>query len=172
MILERLKYVKAIFLDVDGVLTDGSIFVNEAGEQLRTFNVKDGYAIQLAIKKEILICIITGGKSEGVLRRFEGLGVREIHMGISDKLGVMDAILKKYQIKAEEVLFIGDDIPDLACMQSVGIAVAPQDAVEEIKAISHYISSREGGRGVVRDVVEKVMKLQNKWNTDFSVKSV
>jgi len=172
MILERLKYVKAIFLDVDGVLTDGSIFVNEAGEQLRTFNVKDGYAIQLAIKKEIQICIITGGRSEGVLKRFQGLGVKEIHMGISDKLTVMEFILDKYQINKREALFIGDDIPDLACMKSVGIAAAPQDAVEEIKAISHYISSKEGGRGVVRDVVEKVLKLQNKWNADFSVKSV
>lgn len=172
MILKRLKYVKAIFLDVDGVLTDGSIFVNEVGEQLRTFNVKDGYAIQLAIKKGIKICVITGGKSEGVLRRFEGLGVEDIHMGITDKLAILEAMLERYQINKEEVLFIGDDMPDLACMQYVGIAAAPQDAVEEIKAISHYISSKEGGRGVVRDVVEKVLKLQNKWGADFSVKSV
>lgn len=172
MIYSTLKNVKCIVLDVDGVLTSGSILVNELGEQLRTFNVKDGYAIQYAVKQGLLVFVITGAKSQGVLKRFHGLHVQEVHLGISDKWTLLARLLEQYSLQLEEVAFIGDDMPDYVCMQKVGVAIAPADAVEDIKVISHYVSSKKGGDGVVREVLEKVLKLQEKWHPDVLIKSI
>lgn len=172
MILEQFRNCKAVFLDVDGVLTNSTVLVNENGEQWRTFNIKDGYAIQLAIKKNILVFIITGGRSIGIVKRFESLGVSEIHLGVADKLALVRTLLDRYNIAKSDAIFIGDDMPDYECMQHVGIAVAPRDAVEEIKAISHYVSGKEGGKGVVRDVLEKVLKLQDLWQHEHAIKSI
>src|SRR5690606_18995924 len=172
MFLTRLKRVKYIFLDVDGVLTNGQILVTETGEQLRTFHVKDGYAIQYAVRAGLFIFIITGGRSLGVQKRFEALGVTEIHLGISDKAAVLEKLRGKYNFQAHECLFIGDDMPDYTCMREVGVAVCPADAVEEIKAICHYVSTKRGGEGVVRDILEKIIKLQGNWHPDTHIKSI
>lgn len=172
MIYTQLKSVKCVVLDVDGVLTNGNILVTEEGNQLRTFNVKDGYAIQYAIKQGIDIFVITGAKSEGVKIRLDGLGVKETFLGISDKITVLKSLLESHNYKMEDILFIGDDIPDYECMQHVGVAVAPADAVEDIKRISHYVSKIKGGEGVVREIVEKMLRLQNKWHVDVLTTSI
>jgi len=171
MIFDNLKKVKAFVLDVDGVLTDGRVLVNESGHQMRTFNIKDGYVMQLAVKRDYPIIIITGGNSTGVVKRLAGLGIQEIHSGIANKIEKLKDILISYELTFDDILYMGDDIPDLECMQLAGLAACPADAVEEIKAICHYISPKSGGHGAVRDVVEKVMKIQGKWQVDTTVKS-
>jgi len=171
-ILEKFKKIKAFIFDVDGVLTNGEILVTENGEQLRTFYIKDGYALQLAVKQNYPIAVITGGKSQGVKLRLQGLGINDVFINISDKISTLNNWIQKQGLTNDEVLFMGDDIPDLAAMQSVGFAVCPADATEDIKAISLYISPYNGGRGAVRDVLEKALRLQNKWNQDTTVKSI
>lgn len=172
MIYTKLKNVKCVVLDVDGVLTNGDILVMEDGSQLRTFNVKDGYAIQYAIKQGVDIFVITGAKSQGVKMRFEGLGVKETFIGISDKWTLLAELLDKYGYSAEDVLFVGDDMPDYLCMQRAGVAVAPADAVEDIKRVSDYVSKLKGGEGMVRDILEKMLRLQGKWHNDVLTTSV
>lgn len=172
MIYSTLKNTKCVVLDVDGVLTNGEILVNEQGEQLRTFNVKDGYAIQYAAKQGLLIFVITGGRSQGVLKRMEGLRVPEVHLGVSDKLSLLQDLANRYDLLFEDIAFIGDDMPDYICMQQVGVAISPADAVEDIKKISHYVSARKGGDGVVREILEKILRLQEKWHTDVLIQSI
>lgn len=172
MIYSTLKNIKCVVLDVDGVLTNGEILVNESGDQLRTFNVKDGYAIQYAVKQGLLIFVITGGRSRGVLSRMEGLRVQEIHLGVSDKLGLLQDLASRYELSFADIAFIGDDMPDYTCMQQVGAGIAPADAVEDIKKISHYVSSKKGGEGVVREIIEKILRLQDKWHSDVFIKSI
>jgi len=163
MFLQKLKSITALIFDVDGVLTDGSIIASDSGEFLRTFNIKDGYALQLAVKRGFLVAVISGGRGEAMQKRFEGLGITEIFLGVSDKVEIYKALLQKYRITAEQVLYMGDDIPDLKVMQLVGLPTCPADAVPEIREISQYISAHEGGRTAVRDVIEKVLKVQQKW---------
>ncbi|MGJ1419244.1 KdsC family phosphatase [Sphingobacterium spiritivorum] len=172
MILQELARLKAIVIDVDGVLTDGTVQVDEHGEQLRTFNVKDGYAMHLAMSKGLQIIVISGGRNAGVQRRLEGLGIQEIHLGVADKLTLLQDITQRFRIELPDVMFIGDDMPDHKCMKAVGVAACPADAVEEIKQISHYVSGLGGGKGVVRELIEKTLKLQDKWYDDMNVKSV
>lgn len=163
MFLQKLKYITTLIFDVDGVLTNGDILASDSGEFLRTFNIKDGYALQLAVKRGYLICIISGGKGLAMQRRFEGLGITEIFLGVSDKVDVFNSLLTKHNITANEVLYMGDDIPDLKVMQLAGLPTCPSDAVPEIKAISEYISPYSGGKTAVRDIIEKVLKVQQKW---------
>lgn len=163
MFLEKLKSIKAFIFDVDGVLTDGIVHVTEAGDQLRQFNIKDGYALQLAVKRGFKIAIITGGKSAGVMLRLKGLGITDVFMQVDSKVEVYNQFLSDNQLVAKDVLYMGDDIPDLPVMKVAGLPVCPQDAAEEIKAISIYISPVNGGKGCVRDIIEKVLKIQNKW---------
>ncbi|WP_164112838.1 MULTISPECIES: KdsC family phosphatase [Sphingobacterium] len=172
MIYSTLKNIKCVVLDVDGVLTNGEILVTESGDQLRTFNVKDGYAIQYATQQGLLIFVITGGRSQGVLSRLEGLRVSEIHLGVSDKLGLLQDLAIHYGLSFTEIAFIGDDMPDYTCMQQVSAAIAPADAVEDIKKLSHYVSSKKGGEGVVREIIEKILRLQDKWHSDVFIKSI
>lgn len=163
MFLEKLKHIKAILLDVDGVLTNGNLLLTESGEQLRQFNIKDGYALQLAVKRGIKIAALSGARSKGVEHRLRGLGIQDVFLGLDSKIEVYKNYLAQHNLATEEVLFVGDDMPDLQVMTMVGLAVCPADAVEEIKAISHYISPKNGGEGCVRDIVEKVLKIQNLW---------
>ena len=163
MFLEKLKFIKAFVFDVDGVLTDGSILVTENGEQLRQFNIKDGYALQLAVKRGYKIAIISGGRSNGVKIRLQGLGITDIFLGVNSKIDNYSTFLLKNSLSSEQILYMGDDIPDLPVMKLAGLAVCPADAVHEIKEISHYISNKEGGKGCVRDVIERVLKIQNQW---------
>jgi len=163
MFLQKLKTITTLIFDVDGVLTNGDIIASDSGEFLRTFNIKDGYALQLAVKRGYLICIISGGRGLAMQKRFEGLGITEVFLGVSDKVAVFNSLLAKYDISANEVLYMGDDIPDLKVMQLVGLPTCPSDAVPEIKAISEYVSPYSGGKTAVRDIVEKVLKVQQKW---------
>lgn len=165
---EYLNDINTFIFDVDGVLTDGSIQISTDGELLRTMNIKDGYALKTAQLAGYEVCIISGGKNEGVRKRLRGLGITNIFLGADDKVEKLDEFFDVYGIDPEKVLYMGDDIPDLYPMKLVGFPCCPQDAVPEIKEISRYISHREGGKGCVRDVIEQVMKAQGKWLENYS----
>lgn len=163
MLLQKLKEITTFVFDVDGVLTTGDILAAESGEFLRSFNIKDGYALQLAVKKGYHVCIISGGSGSTMQRRFEGLGIPDIHLGAGDKVAVFESFLSKYNLQPAEVLYMGDDIPDYHVMKLVGLPTCPADACAEIKGISKYISPYTGGKTAVRDVIEKVLKVQSNW---------
>lgn len=160
---QKLSAIKAFVFDVDGVLSPGTIPLHPSGEPMRMANIKDGYAIQLAVKKGFVVGIITGADTEAIRIRFEKLGVKDIYLSASDKTVYLEDFLKKNNLDPENVLYMGDDIPDYEVMKIVGTAVCPADAVSEIKNISCYISPIEGGGGCARDVIEQTMKVQNKW---------
>jgi len=163
---QLLTPVKTLIFDVDGVMTDGTVLVTTKNEMLRTMNVKDGFAIQLAVRKGYRIVIISGGNCEGVRSRFSLLGVEDIFLGIRDKVEVFEDYINKIGVLPEEVLYMGDDIPDYQVMTRVGVPVCPSDAAEEIKSVSKYISAFKGGEGCVRDVIEQVMKVHGTWFND------
>lgn len=163
---EYLNQIKTFVFDVDGVLTNGTIQVSTNGELIRTMNMKDGYAMKAAIKSGYTVCIISGGTNEGVRKRLRGLGITDIYLGVQDKVEQMDEFFDVYNIKPDEVLYMGDDLPDYYVMQQVALPCCPQDAVAEIKDISRYVSHKKGGKGCVRDVIEQVMKVQGKWMED------
>ena len=160
---EHLNQINTFVFDVDGVLTNGTIQISTKGELLRTMNTKDGYAMKMAQKAGYTVCIISGGKNEGVRKRLRDLGITDIYLGISDKVEQMDEFFDIYDIKSEQVLYMGDDIPDYYPMKLVGLPCCPQDAAPEVKEISLYVSHKKGGEGCVRDVIEQVMKVQGKW---------
>jgi 3-deoxy-D-manno-octulosonate 8-phosphate phosphatase (KDO 8-P phosphatase) len=170
-ILSRLGHIRFVALDVDGVLTDGKLFILPEGQALRGFNIKDGYAIQLAVRMGLEIAIVSGSGDEAVYSRFSKLGVRHIFLGVKDKKSTLNSLLDSISMQKSDVLFMGDDLPDLAVMQSVGLAACPADAASEIKKIAHYVSPLNGGNGCVRDVLEKILKLQDKWDTDTDLVS-
>ena len=170
-LLSLFKNIKLFVLDVDGVLTDGSLLILNDGQMARSMNIKDGYALQLAIKKGYQILIISGGSSDAVRERLKKLGIAEIWMNVTDKKEVLLKYVSDKTLQWPQVLYMGDDIPDLGPMQMAGLACCPADAVAEIKAISHYISNLAGGKGCARDVIEKVMKLNSNWNDDGSTAS-
>jgi 3-deoxy-D-manno-octulosonate 8-phosphate phosphatase (KDO 8-P phosphatase) len=170
-ILSRLANIRLVALDVDGVLTDGRLFILPEGQAMRAFNIKDGYAIQLAVRKGLEIAIISGSGDDAVFSRFSKLGVRHIFLGIKDKKNTLSALLESLEIEGSDVLFMGDDLPDLSVMQSVGLAACPADAATEIKKMAHYVSPINGGQGCVRDVLEKILKLQEKWDTQTDLVS-
>ena len=163
MINYDLNKIKAIIFDIDGVLSSETITLSSEGEPLRTVNIKDGYAIQLAMKLGLRIVILTGGKTKSVRIRYEGLGVEDIYLGCAVKIETYDEFLKKYGLTDEEVMYMGDDIPDLEIMRRVGCPVCPKDACEEIKDISVYVSDKIGGHGCGRDVIEQTLRAQGKW---------
>jgi 3-deoxy-D-manno-octulosonate 8-phosphate phosphatase (KDO 8-P phosphatase) len=166
MFLEKLKHIKAFVLDVDGVMTNGLLLVTESGEFLRQFNIKDGYAIQLAVKRGFKIAVVSGARSKGVELRLRGLGITDIYLGLDLKAAAYNEFIQKNLLSPEQVLFMGDDIPDLELMKLAGLSTCPADAVEEIKALAHYISPKNGGDSCVRDIIEKVLKIQNLWTTE------
>lgn len=156
-------------LDVDGVLTDGSLWLMPGGVQVRKMNIRDGYALQLAIKKGYRIVIISGAVSQEVQDRLLKLGISDIQMGVTDKAGSLQAYLQQHAISWDTVVYMGDDMPDLAAHRLAGVPCCPSDAVPEIKQQSKYISPYKGGEGCVRDVIEKVLKLRGDWSEDFSI---
>jgi 3-deoxy-D-manno-octulosonate 8-phosphate phosphatase (KDO 8-P phosphatase) len=158
-----LSQIKAFIFDVDGVLTDGSLLALESGEQVRSFNIKDGYAIRHAISQGFKIAIISGRQEEGVRRRLLSLDITDIFLGVPDKMEVFEAYLAKYNLDPTQVAYMGDDVPDLAVMQACGVAACPEDAVPDVIWVANYISSKPGGRGAVRELIEAVLKLQGKW---------
>lgn len=166
MINYDLSKIKTVVFDVDGVLSRQTITLSSTGEPLRTVNIKDGYAIQLAQKVGLHIAILTGGNTEAIRKRYAGLGVEDIFMGCAVKVKTYEEFLQKYGIKHEEVIYVGDDIPDYEVMRLCGCPCCPADACSDIKDISLYISNRNGGDGVGRDVVEQVLRAQGKWLSD------
>lgn len=163
MINYDLKKIRAIAFDVDGVLSTNNVYLLDNGQPCRTANIKDGYAIQLAVKKNIQMAIITGGRSEAVHTRYTSLGVQNVFMGVAVKIDVFNRWMQENNLLPEEVLYMGDDIPDYEVMSLCGCPCCPADAAEEIKSISVYVSNRNGGCGCARDVVEQVLRSQNKW---------
>ncbi len=160
---EYLQHITTFIFDVDGVLTDGSLNVTTSGELLRTMSVRDGFALKFAVNAGFNVAIISAGQNEGVKVRLEGLGVNPVYLGASNKAEQFKSYTQENNIKPENVLYMGDDIPDHAVMQLVGLPACPQDAVPEIKSVSKYISHKKGGEGAVRDVIEQVLKVQGKW---------
>ncbi|MBQ7819518.1 MAG: HAD-IIIA family hydrolase [Bacteroidales bacterium] len=161
-----LTKIKAFAFDVDGVLSPETITLHPSGEPMRMVNIKDGYAIQLAVKLGYKIAIITGGHTRAIYERFKGLGVKFIYMSISNKLATYKEWRDQFNLKDEEILYMGDDIPDYEVMSVVGLPCAPADAVAEIRERAVYVSSRNGGYGCGREVIEEVLKAQGKWMKD------
>ena len=158
-----LTKIKTFVFDIDGVLSSQTISLSNDGEPLRTANIHDGYAINLAIRSGYGVAIITGGNSEAVRVRYEALGVKQIYMKSSLKMRDFDHLLANTDFKLEEMVYVGDDIPDYEVMQKVALPVAPADAASEIKAIAKYISPKKGGEGVARDIIEQVLRVQGNW---------
>ncbi len=163
MINYDLQKIKAVVFDVDGVLSANTIPLNSNAEPVRTVNIKDGYALQYAVKCGLLLAIITGGKTEAVRKRYEGLGIKDVYMASSIKKKDYESLKAKYNLKDEEILYMGDDIPDYEIMCMCGCPCCPADAAPEIKDISIYISHLNGGCGCGRDVLEQVLRAQGKW---------
>ncbi len=161
---ELLSPIRTFVFDVDGVLTDGSLLVTEEGQLLRSMNIKDGYAMQLAIKKGYNIWVISGGTSEGVKIRLNKLGITEVYLAVKDKNEILNQLLSKYNTSHSQLIYMGDDIPDYGVMLKAGVPCCPADAVDEIKQICKYISPANGGCGAARDIIEKVLKLNGDWD--------
>ncbi len=170
-VLSLFKKITTFVFDVDGVLTDGTVLVLPGGVQARQMHIKDGFALQMAIKNGFKVVIISGGTSDPVVDRLKKLGIEEVFMSISDKKKFLDSYLGKQNLKWDELLYMADDLPDLEAMKFCGVSACPADAVTEIKDIAHYISSINGGFGCVRDIIEKVLKVQSKWNYGTDVVS-
>lgn len=168
---ELLNQITTFIFDVDGVLTDGSVLVTTKGEMLRKMNVKDGYALKTALQKGYNICIISGGTNEGVKERLKGLGITDIYLGAHMKQDSLEEYLDIYGIDPSTVVYMGDDLPDVPPMKMVALAAAPQNAVAEVKAISDYVSHKNGGEGCARDIIEQVLKVRGDWNDNFSSKN-
>ena len=166
---DKFRSIKTFVFDVDGVLTDGSVLLLNDGQMARTMNIKDGYALQLAIKKGYRVLVISGGTSDAVRVRLNKLGVTDVFLPVENKKEKLEAYIAQHRLQHEEILFMGDDIPDLVSMQIAGLPCCPADAATEIKKISAYISPFNGGKGCARDVLEKVLKLNGHWDEDSSV---
>ncbi|HRP88591.1 MAG TPA: HAD-IA family hydrolase [Edaphocola sp.] len=162
-ILSLFEKIKAFAFDLDGVLTDGFLHVQESGEMLRRMSIKDGYALKLAAKKGYKIWIISGGHSEACMKRLQNLGIQDIFIGVEDKLEKLQELINASALNQEQVLYMGDDMPDIACMHHSGLATCPNDAAVEVCNAATYISPIKGGMGCVRDVIEKVLKINNDW---------
>lgn len=160
---EKLSQIKAFVFDCDGVLTDGNFWVFENGDMIRSFNAKDGYAMVRALSKGYPVAIITGGVGGSLTTRFTKLGIKDVYLGSQNKLADLDDFRAKYDLKREEILFVGDDLPDMEPMQRVGLAVCPADAALEIKEISHFVSEYPGGKGCVRDIIQQVLRVRGDW---------
>ncbi len=167
---ELMNTITTFIFDVDGVLTNGMIHITPQGELLRVMNIRDGYALKTAIENGYNVCIISGGSNEGVRIRLENLGIKDIFLGISNKKEIYEQYIAQHHLDKNQILYMGDDIPDFEPMQLCGLPCCPQDAAPEIKQLCSYISHIKGGEGAVRDVIEQVMKVQNKWKEHFDAK--
>lgn len=163
-IYQQLKKIKAIAMDVDGVLTDGTLLCADGGEWIRRMNIKDGYAIAHAVKQGLHVAVISGSIGEGVKLRMQRLGLEFIYQDVADKGAKLTEWTESLNVKPEEVMFIGDDMPDIPALKLAGLPCCPKDAVPEVHDVCKYISPYNGGDGCVRDILEKVMKLQGTWN--------
>lgn len=164
---QLLPEINTFIFDVDGVLTNGMLTIMPDGELVRHMNVKDGYAMKIALNKGFRVCIISGGTNKAVKSRLAALGITDIYLGAHDKIKQYNELVEKYDLKPENVLYMGDDIPDIPVMKMIGLPTCPNDAVPEVQKISKYISYKKGGEGCVRDVIEQVMRVQGKWDNYF-----
>ena len=164
---EHLAKIDTLIFDVDGVLTNGSVTIMSNGELVRQMNIKDGYALRAATSAGLRIFVISGGNNEGVKIRLKNLGVQEVFMGANDKTKYYNSLLAKYHLSSENVLYMGDDIPDLPVMKLVGFPCCPSDASEEIQKIASYVSYKKGGEGCVREIIEQILRVQGKWKGNY-----
>lgn len=171
-VLAYFKSITTFVFDIDGVLTDGTVLLLENGLQARRMHTKDGLALQMALKAGYRVVVISGAYSEPVLQRMQYLGLEDIFLAVKNKAEFLDSFLKEKDIQWQQVLFMGDDLPDVPVLQKAGLSCCPKDAVPEVKKISKYLSPRKGGKGCVRDVIEKVLKLNGHWQYDTSVSSI
>lgn len=162
-VLQKAKKIKMLVFDVDGTLTDGAIYVGAQGELMKAFSVKDGLGINLAMQSGFKVALVTGRKSEILEKRAQELGVNAVYQGVSDKVAVLRDICKKYDISLEQVAFMGDDLNDLMAMQTVGLACTPCDAAQDVRAVAHYITKENGGKGAARSFIEYILKAQDVW---------
>ena len=167
---KKLKKIKAFILDVDGVLTNGSLYVFPDGKLIRKMNARDGYVLKLAIKQGYKVAIITGGRENEIKERLEKLGVEEVFLSSHNKLPILKRFLKKHNLKKEDAMYMGDDIPDLEILNYVGFSCCPNDAASDVKSICDYISKKKGGEGCVRDIIEQTLRVTEKWNLDGKIK--
>lgn len=170
-LLETFSGINTFIFDVDGVMTNGGLLIMPDGHYMRTMNIKDGYALQLAVKKGYHVFVITGSHSSSVADRLKYLGIKEFHQNIRDKKECVAGLLKKYKLESATALFMGDDVPDIEAMRMVAVSACPADACIDVLSFANYISPQKGGEGCVRDVIEKVLKLQGHWN-DSQLKSI
>lgn len=171
-LLESFSRIKAFVFDMDGVLTDGTLLVMPGGEWIRQMHIHDGYALQLAVKQGYRVCIISGSSSGPVQERLERLGVTDIFMKVGDKAAVLSSYMHTHNLSREEVLYMGDDVPDVAVSQVAGLACCPQDAMPDMREVAQYITLKPGGYGCVREVIEKVLRIHEKWDAGGSVRSL
>lgn len=160
---KKLEQIKTLIFDVDGVLTNSQLLITEEGDLLRSMNTRDGYGLKRAIDAGLNVIIITGGNSLGVRRRLQLLGINQCHDNIKDKFSLLTSIIEENLLNKDEIMYMGDDIPDLKCMEFVGLPACPADAVAEIQKTSEFISDYNGGSGCVRDIVEKILQVKNLW---------
>jgi 3-deoxy-D-manno-octulosonate 8-phosphate phosphatase (KDO 8-P phosphatase) len=170
-LLTALKKITCFVFDVDGVLTNGEVIVMPNGVLVRKMNIKDGYALQLAIKKGYQVWVISGGNSSEVEERLHNLGVKEVHMRVTDKRALLQELSILHNVPLNDMLFMGDDMPDYEAMGIVGVAACPKDAAVDIKSIAHYIALAEGGAGCAREVIEKVLKLNDHWDVEDHIRA-
>ncbi len=160
---KKLKSVKLLMLDVDGVLTDGKIIYNDRGEEIKAFNVRDGHGLKLLMRAGIEIALITGRKSKVVLHRARDLGIKKVYQRVTNKIEIYEKILKGKKLKDIHVGFVGDDLVDIPVLKRVGFSAAVGDAIPEVKKVVDYVASKRGGEGAVREICELLLKVQNKW---------
>ena len=160
----KLAQITTFVFDVDGVMTDGKVLILPGQDPIRVFHSKDGYALQLAIRLGYRVAIITGGTSEAVKERLQSAGVQDIWLGARHKEEALEELMLAYELRAEEIAYMGDDLPDYEVLTRVGLATCPHDAAPEIRHICDYISPIKGGEGCVRDLIEQTLKVQGKWN--------
>jgi 3-deoxy-D-manno-octulosonate 8-phosphate phosphatase (KDO 8-P phosphatase) len=170
-VLALFKEINTFVFDMDGVLTDGSLLIMPGGAWLRRMNIKDGYALQLAVKKGYNVAVFSGSHSDEVKERLNRLGITTVHMNVKEKAAAIKEYMNRNAIKKEQVLCMGDDIPDIEMIRMAGLGCCPNDAAIEIKTVCQYISPVKGGEGCARDVIEKVLKLRGDWNNDTTVPS-
>tara|TARA_B000000441_G_C21419664_1_gene165023 strand:+ start:35 stop:544 length:510 start_codon:yes stop_codon:yes gene_type:complete len=162
---KKLIKISALVFDIDGVMTNGKVLITSKGEMLREMDTKDGYAIRCAVMENYKIGIISGGKNEGVRFRLKDLGVKNIFLGQTEKDSAFKEFRSKYKLENDQILYMGDDVPDISIMKKVGISACPSDAVSDVKSISDYVSHKKGGEGCVRDVIEQVLRVHGKWKS-------
>ena len=166
-----LPSITTFIFDVDGVMTNGKVLITTSGEMYREMDTKDGYALKCALIQGYKVGIISGGTNEGVRDRLKALGIYDIYLGAHHKNKPFQELLDSYGLSPDEILYMGDDIPDIEVMQQVAVAACPQDAVPDVKKIANYISHKKGGEGCVRDVVEQTLRVQGKWLTNVGAKN-